>query len=85
MRDEPIPFAIGGLVLLWGLLTFALATSGGERAGLHEVAAEPAEWRTPRQVRVTHRRRMQQEITFVLAALTLVALAAFIHFALPLK
>ena len=85
MRDEPIPFAVGALVLLWGLLTFALATTGGERAGLHEVSSGPAEWRTPRQLRVAHRRRMQQEITFAVAALTLVALAAFIHFALPLK
>ena len=84
MLDQPIPFAIGALVLLWGLFSFTMAATGGERAGLHEVAAGPAEWRTPRQLRRTHQGRMRQEITFALAAVVVTALAALIYLALPL-
>ncbi|MDA0366715.1 MAG: hypothetical protein O3B31_01155 [Chloroflexi bacterium] len=35
-----IPFAAGGVVMLWALASFAMAVSGGPRAGLHEVVAD---------------------------------------------
>ena len=48
-----IPFAVGGLVLLWTLASFALAATGGPHAGLHEAAdrRRSAEARRVRQAR----------------------------------
>ncbi len=32
-----VAFALGGLILLWGFASFALASSGGERAGMPDI------------------------------------------------
>ncbi len=33
-----IPFAVAAVVLLWAAASFAMAATGGQRAGLHEIA-----------------------------------------------
>ena len=38
---QAIPFAFGGLILLWAAASAAMAFSGGQSSGLHEIAPAP--------------------------------------------
>ena len=61
-----IPFAVGGLVLLWGVASFAMAASGGPESGLHEVVDERRRSDAARRARRARTFQAYQALNYLL-------------------
>ncbi|MBM3140288.1 MAG: hypothetical protein FJZ92_08770 [Chloroflexi bacterium] len=62
-----IPFAFGALILLWALVSFTHAATGGREAGLHQLAPTRDAGDAARSRRRAQRFRLHQALNFVLA------------------
>jgi hypothetical protein len=69
MVVEVIAFAFGALLMLWAFRSAAFAFSGGQHAGLHEVAppSEEAAMPTPDELEARYQRthRMHQAMLYL--------------------
>lgn len=62
-----IPFAVGAVVLLWALASFAMAASGGSGAGMHQIAPGRERAEAARRVRRQRKFQLYQVLNYGLA------------------
>ena len=71
MVEEVVAFVFGGLVMVWAFRSAAFAFSGGDQAGLHEVAppAEEAAMPTEEELEARYERthRMHQALLYLVS------------------
>lgn len=80
-----IPFAVGGLVLLWAVASFAMAASGGPQSGLHEVVDQSRRSEAARRARRARTFQAYQALNFLLGLGVIAAAVALFGSALFLS
>lgn len=73
-----IPFAVGGLVLLWALASFTMAASGGPRAGLHEFGDPRGRSGAARHARAVRTFQLYRAMNYLLGLVVMAAAIALV-------